>query len=302
MYFYIMLLASVYCNTGVACLLSTFYGKSRTSKFIFNGIIMPLQILFSGFLILLPTMSGWYSWLSSICPMSYFLAGMLENEYYDNDISDFNYGDIEDTYGFHIEKNLAVVIVLLIGFFWKLVWLFSLWQLEASTDVNNLRNKKVKRSSLFYGRMKGGMKGLRQHYKSVGGGTGNTYAADDYLAAGMELEMDMSMVYDTDMGVRGGYMNERGYGKMSNHELKQKWTSSIRNFFSGNGVRLDDDGNEAHNNRPTTPNTRITGIGSEQQMSPRDTHRIDGGFFSGLTSDINATALFEDDSQSYHEL
>ena len=307
MYFYIMLLSSVYCNTGIACLLSTLYGQSSTSKFIFNGVIMPLQILFSGFLILLPTMASWYSWISCICPMSFFIAGMLENEYYDNDISDFNYGDIEDTYGFHIEKNLAVVIVLLIGVFWKLVWLFSLWQLEASTDVNNLRNRKLKRSSLLYGRMKGGIKGWRRRkFINTGGDNKHRYATDDYLAAGMEMDMDMSMIYDeNDNSVISSSANYRGRNDHTNNDkLKQKWSTNIRNFFSGGANSMPQNDNNTMN---SSNNSRITGMGSPLHAnSPsRDVHRVDsGGFFGAITGDINinATALFEDDSQSYHEL
>ena len=62
-----------------------------------------------------------------------------------------------------------------------------------------------------------------------------------------------------------------------------------------------------NNTMNSSNNSRITGMGSPLHAnSPsRDVHRVDsGGFFGAIAGDINinATALFEDDSQSYHEL
>ena len=96
--------------------------------------------------------------------------------------------------------------------------------------------------------------------------------------------------------------SQKGQGyQVDNYELRRKWTSSIRDFFSG-----DSKSEKNHNNVSSNVggNSRIIGIGSPYyDNSSRDNHRLDnGGFFGAITGDINATALFEDDSQSYHEL
>jgi hypothetical protein len=54
-----MILLSSYCNLGLAYILSFVCESERTSQMIFNGILIPLQLLMSGYLFLLPTMSSW---------------------------------------------------------------------------------------------------------------------------------------------------------------------------------------------------------------------------------------------------
>ena len=79
--FIALLVCSVYCNMGLAFLLSTVSKTAFNSRLIFNGVLLPLQLLCSGVLVLLSTMSYWYKWGALLDPMSYFMAGCLANEF-----------------------------------------------------------------------------------------------------------------------------------------------------------------------------------------------------------------------------
>jgi type III secretory pathway component EscR len=43
-YFYLMVLASIYCNLGLAYILSMLTPSASISKIVFNGFLMPLQV------------------------------------------------------------------------------------------------------------------------------------------------------------------------------------------------------------------------------------------------------------------
>ena len=43
-YFYIMVIAAIYCNLGLAYIVATLTPSSSMCKIIFNGFLMPLQV------------------------------------------------------------------------------------------------------------------------------------------------------------------------------------------------------------------------------------------------------------------
>lgn len=63
LYFFLMIMAAIYCNIGLAYLVCSLSPSPFYSKLIFNGALVPLQFLTSGYLILIPTMASWYAYL-----------------------------------------------------------------------------------------------------------------------------------------------------------------------------------------------------------------------------------------------
>ena len=59
LYFTLMTLLSVYCNICLAYLLSMHTESELVCKLVFGGAILPLQVLMSGFLVLIETMPPW---------------------------------------------------------------------------------------------------------------------------------------------------------------------------------------------------------------------------------------------------
>jgi hypothetical protein len=53
-------LLSVYCNTCLAYLLTMLTDTRLACKLLFGGVALPMQLLMSGFLVLLRTMPNWY--------------------------------------------------------------------------------------------------------------------------------------------------------------------------------------------------------------------------------------------------
>ena len=59
LYFNTATLLSVYCNTCLAYLLTMLTDTRLAGKLLFGGVALPLQLLLSGFLVLLRTMPNW---------------------------------------------------------------------------------------------------------------------------------------------------------------------------------------------------------------------------------------------------
>lgn len=281
-YFYLLLLSTVYCNTGFAFLLSTFTSCAITSRLVFNGILMPLQIVFSGFLILLPSMASWFSWLAYICPMSYFLAGMLSNEYEGNDealAEGVTFDSLEDIYGFSIPKYSALIVTISVGLIYKLLWLLSLYSEEAASDIRTLR-KVEGRSRITTRRiLSAGLRWRGVHSKSRSSVFGpamysNAFmeSNDDYISG---LEADM---FDTD---QQSLPTQRG----------ASWSGAIRNFLFRSTSQSDANPAAGYAKRS------MPGLGSGD-MSSRG-----GASRHGISADgTGVFELFEDDSSAYHEL
>ena len=137
-YLYILILVSVYCYFSLAYFMSMLFNSVNFCKNIYSGLIIPLQLLMSGYLILIPKMQSWNQWGVYICPMSYYLAGASRNEFEDNEhalnadnTADdvdvvITYNDIEDQYDFHLSLVQAFFAVFLMGMFLKWIWLVSL--------------------------------------------------------------------------------------------------------------------------------------------------------------------------------
>ena len=70
-YFYLMAFASIYCNLGLAYVTAFLCSNANTSRMIFNGVFISLQLLVSGYFILILTIDS-ISWGRFICPMRYF--------------------------------------------------------------------------------------------------------------------------------------------------------------------------------------------------------------------------------------
>jgi len=277
-YFYLLILASVYCNTGFAFLLSTYTKSALTSRLIFNGIIIPLQLLFSGFLFLLPSMGMWYSWISYLSPMSYYLAGLMANEYNGNDsaLTSISYDQIQDIYGYHTEDYSALIVIAGIGFLYKLLWLYSLFSMESISKTQILRKdrgvrKKMSRKILSAG--------LRWRNRSAANPQSSQIAyqspfvgsTDDYLG-GLESDMfDQSYTYK---------------------ESDRTWTNTLKNIFRKKS--------SAQNETKPKPSDRIVGLGSG---SIHDNNQYNFGKKQPSLSIFSSdSALFDDDSSVYHEL
>jgi hypothetical protein len=119
--FYLLFFVSMYCNLGMAYILSFYCVGANTSRMLFNGIVMPAQLLLSGFLFLISRMQPWYAchycednlvflssirdvrykWAVYISPMSYFLAGTFYNEFSGNEdaLGTNSFDDLADFYG-----------------------------------------------------------------------------------------------------------------------------------------------------------------------------------------------------------
>lgn len=84
LYFNIMTLLSVYCNLSLAYLLSMHVHSQLACQMVFAGVVLPLQLLMSGYLVLIRTMPKWVNWGSALCPMYFYMAGVFRNEFYHN--------------------------------------------------------------------------------------------------------------------------------------------------------------------------------------------------------------------------
>ena len=283
-FFYLVLLGSVYCNTGLACLLSTLTSSASTSRLIFNGVVMPLQILFSGFLILLPSMANWYRWISCICPMSYYLASLLNNDFNGNEdaLSNVSYSDIEDAYGYHIDKYVALFVILGIGAFYKLAWLFALFSYESICDSNNFRRRdggKMSRRIISAGlRWRSGPSS-----SSLGRGGSSGISKGQY-------------VENTDEYLGGLEEN------MFNHTIKassqggdDSSSSTSWGFFGRKSS-----GTSTDNRMKGMGNTTIVAGSLRSSFDTKDNISI-GSRVNNLFSG-NDIALFQDEMSAYHEL
>jgi ABC-type multidrug transport system ATPase subunit len=139
--FYALVFASIYCNLGMAYCVATFSSTDMISRMVFNGIVIPLQMIFSGYLILLPSMKEWYKWISYLSPMSYYLSGVLFNEFKLNPtaLGNSSYADISNMYGFTLTAKEAIISLFAQGIIYRLIWLVSL----RITEI--LKNRKVMR-------------------------------------------------------------------------------------------------------------------------------------------------------------
>jgi hypothetical protein len=52
-------LASVFCNYSLAYLLSMGTDSVGLCRMVFSGVVIPLQLLMSGYIVLISTMDGW---------------------------------------------------------------------------------------------------------------------------------------------------------------------------------------------------------------------------------------------------
>lgn len=137
--FYLLVFASLYCNLGMAYCVSTFSSTDIISRMIFNGILIPLQMIFSGYLILLPSMKEWYKWISYLSPMSYYLSGVFYNEFNLNSIAlgKTDYEELSNMYGFTLDAKQAIISLFVQGIIYRLIWLVSLRIIEI------LKNRKI---------------------------------------------------------------------------------------------------------------------------------------------------------------
>eukprot|EP01038_Epipyxis_sp_PR26KG_P004858 gene4858-6808_t len=126
--FFSLILASTYSNFSLAYLLSMLVDSLAVSKMIYSGVIVPLQLLTSGYLILISTMTTWNSWGSYICPMSYYLAGAFRNEYINNSaaLGDISYSQLSNYYSFHASIGSALAALIITGAIYKACWFIAL--------------------------------------------------------------------------------------------------------------------------------------------------------------------------------
>ncbi len=58
-YLYLAVLASVFANYALAYLLSMATDSVAVCRMVFSGVLIPLQLLVSGYLVLISTMPAW---------------------------------------------------------------------------------------------------------------------------------------------------------------------------------------------------------------------------------------------------
>lgn len=133
MCFYGLVLASLYCNLSFCQLLiSVPLVSENTSRMLFTGVLVPLQLLFSGFLFLVPAMQPWYKWGSLLSPASYFIAGAFQNEFDGNPnaLGDVTYDSLAGLYGFTLNKWKCFAVLMVLGVVTQLLCLLLLTVLE----------------------------------------------------------------------------------------------------------------------------------------------------------------------------
>ena len=60
LYFLLLLLFSSYCNLGLIYLVCMLTPEANYSRVVYSGLLVPMQIFLSGFLLLTPTMPKWF--------------------------------------------------------------------------------------------------------------------------------------------------------------------------------------------------------------------------------------------------
>lgn len=120
-YLYFLTFAAIYCNIALAYALSMCFSSVWLCKRIFTGIILPLQVLMSGFLVSIPTMQQWSYWGSAINPLTYYLAGALRNECSGNSdcTGDLDYHNIEEHYGYTTDLVASVFVIAAMAIVYK---------------------------------------------------------------------------------------------------------------------------------------------------------------------------------------
>ena len=131
-YFYLLVLGCIYSNLGLAYLLSTITRSYQSSVRLFNGILMPIQLLMSGYFFLIPNMFIWYKWIIYINPMYYFLTGAFDNEFNNNNsaLGNNSFSTIASYYGFTLNRVNSAFILFAYGFLYRLLWLLLLRSYE----------------------------------------------------------------------------------------------------------------------------------------------------------------------------
>lgn len=127
-YFYLLVLGCIYSNLGLAYLLSTLTRSYQSSVRLFNGVLMPIQFLMSGYFFLIPNMVIWYKWIIYINPMYFFLTGAFDNEFSNNPnaLGNNSFNTLASYYGFTLSRVDSALILFAYGFFYRLLWLLLL--------------------------------------------------------------------------------------------------------------------------------------------------------------------------------
>jgi len=127
-YFYLLVLGCIYSNLGLAYFLSTMTNSAQSSRRIFNGILMPIQLFMSGYLFLIPNMVIWFKWIIYINPMYFFLTGCFDNEFSNNSnaLNDNSFDTIASYYGFTFNRIYSALALFGYGFLYRLLWLLLL--------------------------------------------------------------------------------------------------------------------------------------------------------------------------------
>lgn len=177
--------------------------RPSISRVIFLGFFLPLQLLFCGSIIYLSSYPLWLQWCSYLNPMHYYLAAFFVNEFKDNtsaipSSSSHKYDDLESQYGYNTTIVQSFFILLILGYAYKMMWLFSLKYREI-LSTGSLPLKRVFKAAKK--KMKKLMKaGLRFSKKRDDG-----YTLEEDSIPGDEIEMSdeeerHDAVYDDEQG------------------------------------------------------------------------------------------------------
>ncbi|KAJ1434683.1 hypothetical protein B484DRAFT_417372 [Ochromonadaceae sp. CCMP2298] len=134
--FNLLLLLSLYLNLHMAYLLCALSASPLQAKMAYAGVVLPLQLLLSGYLFLPPTLPPPLHLLCSLSPMRYFLMGAFHAEFGGSGgsggggnsraLGGVSYEELANMYDFHVMPVLCVCVLLLMGFVLKLLFMACL--------------------------------------------------------------------------------------------------------------------------------------------------------------------------------
>lgn len=174
------------CTHKEVSYLSTSYSLTRSyrasiSRVIYLGLFIPLQLLFCGSLIYLSTYPTWLRWGAYINPMHFYLAAVFVNEFHQNSAtfastSSHRYDDLKSQYGYRTSLFQSIFLLVVLGYFYKMLWLFSLKYREI-WSVGTLPLKRVFRAAKK--KMKKLMKASLRFSKKFDDSTDDGYVLDN---------------------------------------------------------------------------------------------------------------------------
>lgn len=110
---YVLMLANLYIQQLIAAVTPS----PMIHTIFFPGLIVPLQGMFSGYVVLVETMEPWFEWGTVLNPVFWMLNALFQNEFAGNSALDgVDQGALEATYGWGASAGAALsgIIAILV--------------------------------------------------------------------------------------------------------------------------------------------------------------------------------------------